>query len=106
MSRSAVATRVPITAGRPAAELARYWIAAQPRRSGHDLGESLGRLACVVTRVPSASTRMTLYVSPGPLRRFRAVVVTLTTPASTRLGGGSSRPLLRYRLATQADPRT
>ena len=45
---------------------------------------------------------MTLYVSPGPVRRLRLVVAILTAPASTRLGGGRFLPRLRYRLATQA----
>src|ERR687897_1181065 len=104
MSKSAVATRVPITAGSPVRDLARYWIAAQPRyRPLTTSANPRAVLPVVVTRVPSANTRMTAYVSPGPLRRFRAVVVTFTTPASTRLGGGRSAPRLRYRLATQAD---
>ena len=104
MSRSAVATRVPITAGRPVRALARYWMLAQPReRPLTTSANPRAVLPVVVTRVPSANTRMTAYVSPGPLRRFRAVVVTLTAPASTRLGGGRSAPRLRYRLATQAD---
>src|SRR5688572_9214860 len=101
MSRSAVATRLPMTAGRPFIELARYCMLDHPV----DLpltscAHPRAVLPVMVTLVPSLRTLITRWERPGPLRRLSAVVVTLTVPAPILLGGGRSFPLVRYLLAT------
>ena len=59
-------------------------------------------LPVMVTRAPSLRTLITWYERLGPVRRLRAVVVTLTVPAPIFFGAGRSAPLLRYLLATYA----
>ena len=57
MSRSAVATRVPITAGRPVRALARYCMLAQPLdRPTSTSANPRAVLPVVVTRVATRST--------------------------------------------------
>ena len=89
--------------GRPVAELARYCELDQPVNLPlTSWAQPRAVLPVIVTRVPSLRTLITLYESPGPVRRLRAVVVILTVPGSMLLGVGSLAPLVRYLLATWA----
>src|SRR5215216_1719377 len=98
---SAMATRVPITRGSVYMELARYCMLDQPRvRPWYTSAKPRAVFPVMVTGVPPLITVITGYDSPGPVRRFSAVVVILTLPAPIWLGPGSEEPAVRYGLAT------